>query len=215
MKRKTITLTDPLYAYLLEVSSRESDVQRALREETQAMPNANMQIGPDQGQFMALLIKAIGARRCLEVGVFTGYSALTVAMALPPDGRLIACDINEDYTNIARSYWERAGVAKKIDLRIGPALATLKALEGPFDFAFIDADKSNYDGYYEACLRLLRSGGVIAIDNVLWGGDVADPAKTDADTSALRALNEKIHRDERVDLAMLPVGDGLTIVRKH
>ncbi|GAC1390016.1 MAG: class I SAM-dependent methyltransferase [Vulcanimicrobiaceae bacterium] len=215
MNRKTITLTDSLYAYLLGVSSRESDVQRALREETQARPNANMQIGPDQGQFMALLIQATGARRCLEIGVFTGYSALTVALALPPDGTVIACDINEEYTNIARRYWERAGVIQKIDLRIGPALETLKTLQGPFDFAFIDADKSNYDGYYEGCLRVLRSGGLIAIDNVLWGGDVADPTKIDDDTVALRALNEKIHRDERVDLAMLPIGDGLTIVRKH
>jgi predicted O-methyltransferase YrrM len=178
-----------------------------------------MQIGPEQAQFMALLVKLVGARRAIEVGVFTGYSALAVALALPADGYLLACDISDEYTRVGRPFWSDAGVAAKIDLRLGPAQATLDAqiasrAAGSFDFAFIDADKSGYDGYYERCLVLLRPGGLIAIDNVLWGGNVARPSG-DADTMALQALNTKIHRDERVDIAMLPLGDGVTLARKR
>jgi predicted O-methyltransferase YrrM len=178
-----------------------------------------MQIGPEQAQFMALLVKLAGAHRAIEIGVFTGYSALAVALALPADGYLLACDVSDEYTRIGRPFWVEAGVAAKIDLRLGPALATLDAqiadgAAGSFDFAFIDADKSAYDAYYERCLTLLRGGGLIAIDNVLWGGSVARPAE-DADTRALQALNDKIHRDERVDIAMLPLGDGVTLARKR
>jgi predicted O-methyltransferase YrrM len=177
-----------------------------------------MQIGPDQGQLMALLIRLTGARRCLEIGTFTGYSALAVALALPDDGRIVCCDVNERTTAVAQRYWQMAGVAGKIELRLGPAVETLSALvaageAGRFDFAFIDADKDNYDAYYEASLRLLRRGGLIAIDNVLWGGAVADPRYQDADTAALRALNRKLRDDERVEPCMLPIGDGLTLAR--
>jgi len=178
-----------------------------------------MQIGPDQGALLALLVRLIGARRTLEVGVFTGYSALTVALALPDDGRVLACDVSDEYTRVGRPFWREAGVEHKIELVLAPARATLDAcLErgeaGRYDFAFIDADKTGYDAYYERCLQLLRPGGLVAIDNVLWGGSVARPA-TDADTRALQALNDKIARDERVDLAMLPVGDGVTLARKR
>lgn len=216
--RPGITITPELHQYMLATSYRDTDVQRRLRDETAKMPGAGMQIGPDQGQFMAFLALLTGAKKCIEVGVFTGYSSLAVALALPRDGKIIACDVSEDYTQVARRYWEEAGVAHKIDLRLGPALATLDALQHgshDYDFAFIDADKSNYDGYYERCLALVRKGGLIAIDNVLWSGDVADAGKNDPDTSALRALNEKIGQDKRVDLAMLPLGDGLTLVRKR
>jgi caffeoyl-CoA O-methyltransferase len=176
-----------------------------------------MQIGPEQGQFMALLVRMLNARRAIEIGVFTGYSALTVALALPDDGYLLACDISDEYTRVGKPYWQAAGVAARIDLRIGPALQTLDARlaageTGTYDFAFIDADKTGYDAYYERCLELVRQGGVIAIDNVLWNGSVARPAKT-ADTQALQALNDKLHRDERVDVSLLPVGDGLTLAR--
>ncbi len=178
-----------------------------------------MQIGPEQAQFMALLVKLIGARRAIEIGVFTGYSALTVALALPDDGRLLACDISDEYTRVGRPFWEQAGVAAKIDLQLAPATQTLDAHiaageSGQYDFAFIDADKASYDAYYERCLVLLRPGGLIAIDNVLWGGSVARPAE-DADTKALQALNDKIHADQRVDMAMLPIGDGVTLARKR
>jgi len=215
-----LALDDNLYRYLISVSLRESDLLRRLREETAAMPNANMQIAPDQGQFMAMLLKLMGARRCIEVGVFTGYSSLLLATALPPDGCIVACDISEDYTRIARRFWEEAGIAERIDLRIGPALDTLSGLlaaEGPdsFDFAFIDADKSGYDDYYERCLRLIRPGGVIAIDNTLWHGSVADPNIDDGDTVAIRALNDKLHTDARIDLSLLPIGDGLTLCCKR
>lgn len=215
---RNINLTDALYGYILRSSLRDTDVQRRLREETASMKNAGMQIGPDQGQFMAFLVLLIGAKKCVEVGVFTGYSSLSVALALPRDGKIIALDLSEEYTSIARRYWEEAGVKHKIDLRLGPALTSLDGLlhgSHDYDFAFIDADKVNYDGYYERCLKLLRKGGVIAIDNVLWGGDVADPSKNDEDTAALRALNEKIGKDERVDMTMLPIGDGLTLARKR
>src|SRR3954466_14837324 len=219
MSRRTLTLDDDLYRYLLEHSLREHPAQAALRAATAAHPHAGMQISPEQGQFMAMLVRLLGARRAVEIGVFTGYSALTVALALPPDGYLLACDISDDYTRVGRPFWKAAGVDAKIDLRLGPALATLDAQlaageAGRYDFAFIDADKSGYDAYYERCLQLLRPGGLIAIDNVLWGGSVARPA-TDADTRALQNLNDKLHRDERIDIAMLPVGDGLTLARKR
>jgi predicted O-methyltransferase YrrM len=220
MANRTIDLTDRLYDYLLKVSLREPPLLAELRAETAKLPDAVMQISPEQGQFMALLVELIGARRAIEVGTFTGYSALCVASALPARGKLIACDISEEYTSVGRPYWKRAGVAGKIDLRLGPALDTLRSLladgaAGSFDFAFIDADKKEYDGYYEAILELLRPGGLVAIDNVLWGGAVADSRKRDADTVAIRALNKKLHDDERVSLSLLPIGDGLTLARKR
>jgi caffeoyl-CoA O-methyltransferase len=206
--------------YILKTGLREHPAQKALRAATAKHPRGMMQIAPTQGAFMALLVQAIGAKRCIEIGVFTGYSALSVALALPPEGRLIACDVSEEYTSIARRYWAKAGVAGKIELKLGPALATLDGLlaqdgAGSFDFAFIDADKPNYLGYYERCLKLLRQGGLLAIDNVLWGGDVADPEKSDADTTAIRALNDKVAADERVSVSLLPLGDGLTLARKR
>jgi caffeoyl-CoA O-methyltransferase len=217
---RQLNLDERLYRYLVEHSVREPQVLRELREETAKLPMAGMQIGPDQGQFMALLVKLMGAKRCLEIGVFTGYSSLSVALALPSDGKIIACDVSEEWTAIARRYWEKAGVAHKIDLRLGQALATLDALrsrdgEGSFDFAFIDADKGNYLAYYERCLTLLRRGGLIAVDNTLWSGDVANPDNQKSDTVSLRRFNEALHRDERIDLAMLPVGDGLTLALKR
>ena len=217
---RQLNLDERLYRYLVEHSVREPQVLRELREETTKLPMAGMQIGPDQGQLMALLVKLMGAKRCLEIGVFTGYSSLSVALALPPDGRIIACDVSEEWTAIARRYWEKAGVAHKIDLRLGQALVTLDALrsrdgEGSFDFAFIDADKGNYLAYYERCLQLLRRGGLIAVDNTLWSGDVANPDNQKSDTVSLRRFNEALHRDERIDLAMLPVGDGLTLALKR
>lgn len=220
MSRASIGLSPELSDYLRSVAVRDSGLHLRLRNETAKMPGAGMQISPEQGELMALLVRLMGARRCLEVGVFTGYSSLVVAEALPADGRLIACDVNADTTAIARRYWHEAGVAHKIDLRIAPALDTLDGLidkgqGGRFDFAFIDADKPNYDGYYERALTLLRPGGLVAIDNVLWSGAVADPAKDDANTNAIRALNRKIHADARVTCAMLPVGDGLTLARKQ
>jgi predicted O-methyltransferase YrrM len=208
------------YQYLLSISVREPEAARRLREETQQLENAQMQIGPDQGQFMQLLVQLLGAKKTLEVGVFTGYSALWVALALPEDGRIIACDINEKYTNVASRYWKEAGVDQKIDLRIGPALGTLDELlktnhAGTFDFAFIDADKGSYENYYERALQLLRAGGLIAIDNTLWSGAVADPSVNDGDTVAIRQLNEKLHSDKRVTVSMLTVGDGLTLALKR
>lgn len=220
MSRQTLTLSDDLYDYLLGVSLREPPLLARLREETAEMPLAVMQISPEQGQFMALLAELIGARRVLEVGTFTGYSALAVALALPADGRIVACDVNEDTTAVARRYWAEAGVADKIELRLGPAVDTLEALLADgggetFDFAFIDADKVNYDAYYEGALALLRQGGLMVIDNVLWSGAVADPERQDADTSALRALNAKLHDDQRISLSLLPVSDGITLARKR
>jgi predicted O-methyltransferase YrrM len=219
MSNRSISLTDSLYEYLLSVSLRESDLQRRLREETASDPMARMQISPEQGQFMALLARLTGARRCIEVGVFTGYSSLAVALALPEDGTIVACDVSEEWTSVARRYWAEAGVAHKIDLRLAPALETLDSLRasggaGTFDLAFIDADKVNYLAYYERVLVLLRPGGLAVVDNTLWSGRVADPEVADADTVALRHFNEHLHRDERVDLALLPVGDGLTLARK-
>ena len=220
MASRTLSLTDPLYDYLLKVSLREPPLLVRLREETEALPLAVMQISPEQGQFMALLVELIGARRTLEVGTFTGYSALCVARALPADGQIVACDISAEYTDIARRYWAEAGIADKIDLRLAPALDTLDALlddgqAGAFDFAFIDADKENYNGYYERCLALLRKGGLVAVDNVLWNGAVVNPVKQDLDTKAIRALNLQLHQDERVSLSLVPIGDGLALARKR
>jgi caffeoyl-CoA O-methyltransferase len=220
MSRRSISLTDSLYEYLLSVSLREHDLLLQLREETAADPHARMQISPEQGQFMALLLKLIDARTCLEVGVFTGYSSLATAMAIPDDGRIVACDIDEHWTSIARRYWRMAGVEHKVDLRLGPAIETLQSLiaegrEGSFDFAFIDADKENYVAYYERALRLLRSGGLLMFDNTLWSGRVDDPENAERSTVAIRHFNEHLHRDGRVDLSLLPVGDGLTLARKR
>jgi predicted O-methyltransferase YrrM len=208
------------YGYLVNTSVRETDVARRLREETQKLPQAQMQIGPDQGQFLQLLVQLIQAKKTLEVGVFTGYSSLWVATGLPDNGRIVACDVSEEYTSIARRYWKEAGVDHKIDLQLRPALETLDKLlvsggAETFDFAFIDADKSNYDNYYERILRLVRRGGVVAIDNTIWSGRVANPEETDSDTVAIRKLNEKLHRDERVALSMLTVGDGLTLAMRR
>jgi len=219
MSRRTIDLDDTLYQYLLDHSLREHPEQAALREATRTHPRGGMQISPEQGQFMSLLVKLIGARRTIEIGTFTGYSALTVALALPAGGKILACDISDEYTSIGKPYWQRAGVADKIELVIAPATKTLDARlaageTGAYDFAFIDADKEGYDDYYERCLQLVRQGGLITFDNTLWGGDVARPAKDD-DTRALQALNDKLHRDERIDIAMLPIGDGLTLGRKR
>ena len=220
MSNRTIDLTDSLYDYLLSVSLRETDLQRRLREETAALPMARMQISPEQGQFMALLARLTDARRCIEVGVFTGYSSLAVALALPDDGRIVACDVSEEWTAIARRYWAEAGVAGRIDLRLAPALDTLDALvaaggAGTYDLAFIDADKTAYLDYYERALLLLRPGGLLMTDNTLWSGRVADPEVGDADTVALRHYNEHLHRDARVDLSLVPIGDGLTLARKR
>ncbi|MEO7200479.1 MAG: class I SAM-dependent methyltransferase [Dokdonella sp.] len=210
----TATIENYVWAH-----TRESAVARALRAETAQLPQAGMQIGPDQAAFLALLLQSIGARRVLEIGTFTGYSALAMASVLPLDGQLVCCDVSAEWTAIARRYWRQAGVEDRIELRLAPALETLAALQGEagvaFDFAFIDADKSNYDAYYEACLQLLRSGGLIALDNMLWSGDVADPAINDADTTALRALNHKLQHDERVDMVLLSLGDGVALARKR
>jgi O-methyltransferase len=206
--------------YVRSVGARETDVQRRLREETAQLPQAGMQIGADEATLLALLVRMQGARRAIEIGTFTGYSALAVASALPHDGLLTCCDVSREWTAIGQRYWREAGVERRIDLRIAPAADTLRALvgaghEGSFDFAFIDADKAGYEDYYEQCLRLLRSGGLVAIDNTLWSGWVADAARDDADTSALRRLNLKIHDDDRVDACLLSIGDGLTLARKR
>jgi len=214
------TFVDPaIQTYIVDSVVREQPILRELRKETSSHPEARMAIGPEQGQFMQLLARTLGARRYLEVGVFTGYSSLAMALALPENGYVLACDVNEAFTAIARRYWERAGVSGKIDLRIAPALDTLaqavaKRVE-PFDMAFIDADKRNVDRYYERCLELVRPGGLILIDNVLWNGAVVDPAATDAETRALRDIAKKAGRDERVDVALVPVCDGILIARKR
>ncbi|MCW3099794.1 MAG: O-methyltransferase, family 3 [Chthonomonadaceae bacterium] len=220
MSARTLTMTEPLYDYLLTVNRPVPDIFARLRAETLQLPNAMMQISVEQGRFMELLTQLIGAKKVLEVGVFTGYSALTVATALPEDGKLIACDVSTEWTSIGRKYWEEAGVAHKIDLRIAPATETLDNLlaegqAGTFDFAFIDADKPNYDAYYERILQLLRPQGLIAIDNTLWSGKVADEAVQDESTVALRTLNAKLCGDPRVTLSVLPVGDGLTLAMKR
>lgn len=208
-------LSEAVSRYLGEVGLREPEILRELRAATRSVPHSNMQIGADQGAFMAMLVRLMGAKRCLEIGTYTGYSALAVALALPEDGRIVCCDISAEYTAIARPFWARAGVAHKIDLRLAPALETLGKLQGPFDFVFIDADKENYIAYYERCLELLRPGGVIVADNVLWSGEVANPTASDPQTRAIRAFNEHVHRDERVELAMLSIGDGVTLARKR
>ena len=221
MSNQSISLTPELYDYLLGVSLRESAVLRDLRARTAELPDSNMQIAPEQGQFMALLARLTGARRAIEVGVYTGYSALCVAAVLPPDGHLVGCDLSAEYTDIAREYWRRAGVAERIDLRLAPAAETLSALlddedaGGSFDFAFIDADKTGYAGYYEQCLRLLRPGGLIVVDNVLWNGRVLEGVTADEDTRAIQAFNRALRDDDRVDLSLVPIGDGLTLARKR
>ena len=220
MTNKTIGLSDELAAYIVKFGTREPAVLARLREETEAIPQHGMQIAPEQGAFLALLAELIGARRCIEVGTFTGYSSTAIALVLPKDGRLVCCDVSEEWTSLASKFWHEAGVAGKIDLRIAPAAETLDQLvadgeEDAFDFAFIDADKSGYDGYYEQLLRLVRPGGLIAFDNTLWGGEVLNLDADDEDTRALQALNAKLAEDERITLCLLPVGDGVTLALRR
>lgn len=220
MSNRTIDLDDNLYDYILRVSLREHALLTALREETAADPMKRMQISPEQGQFMSMLAKLIGARRYLEVGVFTGYSSLAVGLALPDDGEVVACDVSEEWTRIARRYWDRAGIGERVHLHLAPAAETLQKLlddgrAGTFDFAFVDADKQNYLVYYEHVLKLLRPGGLLAVDNVLWSGSVADPSVDDDTTNAIRAFNDALTSDERVDISLVPIADGLTLVRKR
>ncbi|UKO99013.1 class I SAM-dependent methyltransferase [Nostoc sp. UHCC 0870] len=220
MSSQTIGLDQQLYTYLLANSVREPEILQKLREETANHPHAVMQISPEQGQFMSLLVQLMGAKKTLEIGVFTGYSSLSVALSLPTDGQLIACDVSEEFTAIAKRYWQAAGVADKIDLRLAPALETLDTLlaEGQtatFDFAFIDADKQNYLNYYERALQLIRPGGLIAIDNVLWSGNVANPQIQNPNTQAIRNFNQKLYDDERVTISLVPIGDGLTLALKR
>lgn len=220
MTRNIIRIDDALDAYLGDLLPEEPAVLTRLRQETSRLEDPSMQIGRDQGRFMTVLLRCLGARQTIEVGVFTGYSTLVTALALPDTGRIVACDINREWTDIARRYWREAGVGEKIDLRIGQASDTLDAMLAAgeaeaYDFAFIDADKTGYDGYYERCLALLRPGGVIAIDNALWGGAVADPAENDKATAAIRALNRKIAQDPRVDAYLAPIGDGVYLACKR
>ncbi|MBI4962768.1 MAG: class I SAM-dependent methyltransferase [Desulfomonile tiedjei] len=220
MSKKMIKVSEELYDYILSVSLREPDVLRRLREETAPYPHSVMQISPDQGQFMALLVRLMAATKTIDLGVYTGYSSLCVALAIPPHGTVIACDINEEWTSMAGRYWAEAGVSHKVDLRMAPALETLdqllaEGLAGTFDFIFIDADKENYDSYYERSLELLRPGGLIAVDNVLWSGRVLDPQWIDRDTVAIRAFNSKLLADDRILLSMIPVADGLTLAWKR
>src|ERR1700687_5407604 len=219
MSKKTTTLTEELYEYLLAHSLREHPVLRELREATAGIPHAVMQIEPEQGQFMALLVRVLRARRTIEVGVFAGYSSLAVALALPPEGKIVACDVSAEWTAMAREFWIKAGAAATIDLRLAPALETLDSLlasqgENRYDFAFIDADKGNYLAYYERCMRLVRPGGLIAVDHTLWSGYVAEPSRQDEDTRAIRAFNDQLHGDRRIELSMLPIADGLTLALK-
>ncbi|MDH4565691.1 O-methyltransferase [Pseudomonas sp. BN414] len=216
MTNRTLNLDDALYGYLLEVSLRESPLLERLRAETASLPMARWQIAPEQGQFMALLVKLTGARRILEVGTFTGYSALCMAAEMPADGRMVCCDLPGDYNAVALRYWQEAGLAERIELRLAPALDTLAGLEdGSFDLIFIDADKSNYPAYLEEALRLARQGGLLLFDNVLWSGRVLETESDDADTRAIQALNLALKADPRVDLSLLPLGDGLTLCRKR
>jgi len=207
-------LPQEIAGYIQAHAVREAQILRELRAATARVPHSGMQIGADQGQAMALLVKLMGAKRCLEIGTYTGYSALAVALALPEDGSIVCCDVSEEWTAVGKPFWKKAGVDHKIDLRIGPALETLKKLKGPFDFVFIDADKENTLNYYERCLELVRRGGLIAVDNVLWSGEVANPAAKDGMTVALRKFNDRVHQDERVELAMLSIGDGVTLALK-
>lgn len=220
MSNRTLAIDERIYEYLLSVSLREPALLKRLRQETAKDPMANMQIAPEQGQFMALLAQLMGVKRAIEIGTFTGYSALCVAMVMPEDGRLMCCDISEQWTDMARRYWAEAGIDHKIELRIAPALETLDALlaegeAGWFDFVFIDADKENYESYFERCLELLRPGGLIAVDNTLWDGAVADPSNNEPSTQAIRAFNERRYQDERISLSLVPIGDGLTLARKR
>lgn len=220
MTARTIALDDRLHRYLLDASLREPPVLARLRKETQAMPEANLQIAPEQGQLMTLLVELMGARRAIDIGVFTGYSALCTALGLPEDGRLVACDTSEEWTAIARRYWREAGVEARIDLRIAPAHETLEALlaageAGRFDFVFIDADKPGYERYYELSLELVRRGGLITFDNTLWDGAVADPEDTSEHTETIRRLNDKLHDDPRISLSLVPIGDGYTLAMKR
>ncbi len=219
MTGRDVKLDDRLHDYIRAHSAREHPVLAELREATAGMKHAGMQISPQQGQFMALLARLVKARRVIEVGVFTGYSSLAVALALPDDGKLVACDVNEEWTSMARRFWEKAGVAAKIELRLAPARLTLDELiaageSGSYDFAFIDADKAHYMAYYERCLTLLRVGGLIVVDNTLWSGAVVDPAAKDEDTLAIRAFNDAVRLDQRVAMSLLPIGDGVTLATK-
>jgi caffeoyl-CoA O-methyltransferase len=220
MARDQIGIPDTVYDYVVSVGLHEPEILARLRDETGRHPRAQMQVPREEGALLALLAQLVGARRVLEIGTFTGYSSLSVALALPADGQIICCDVSEEFTSIARRYWAEAGVADKVDLRLGPAADTLDAFlaegaEGTFDMAFIDADKGNYPSYWERCVRLVRSGGVIVVDNVLWGGSVADPADQSADTNAIRAVNERIHADDRVTAVLVPIADGMTIARRR
>jgi caffeoyl-CoA O-methyltransferase len=220
MTNKSIGLSDELAAYVVKVGAREPHVLVQLREETAALPQHRMQIAPEEGAFLAFLVELIGARRCIEIGTFTGYSSIAIAGALPEDGSLVCCDVSKEWTSVARNYWDLAGVADKINLRLAPALETLDQLladggEATFDFAFVDADKAGYDGYYERLLLLVRPGGVIAFDNTLWSGAVLDQNAEDEDTRALQALNAKLAGDERISLCLLPVADGVTLARRR
>lgn len=219
MSKRSINMNETVYEYLLENSLRENQVQKVLREETARLPDSSMQISPEQGQFFFLLMKLQNAKKTLDIGVFTGYSSLAVALALPDGGKVFACDIDPERMAMARSFWDKAGVSDKIESRIGPAVSTLDSLlkeghAGSFDFAFLDADKTEYEAYYERCLDLLRPGGLIAVDNVLWSGSVADPGDNSPDTAAIREFNSKRLADGRIHLSMLPIGDGLTLALK-
>jgi predicted O-methyltransferase YrrM len=218
MANKTMGISDDLAAYVVEVGAREPEVLARLREVTASIPQHGMQIAPEEGAFLAMLAELTGSRRCIEIGTFTGYSSTAVALRLPEDGRMVCCDVSEEWTSVAREYWAEAGVTDKIDLRIGPASETLDGLlvdggEGSYDFAFVDADKSSYDGYYERLLRLVRTGGLIAFDNTLWGGEVLDPDPEDEDTRAIQALNRKLAGDDRISVCLLPIADGVTLAR--
>jgi len=219
LSNRTLSIDDRVYDYLLSVSLREPDLQKQLREETAAIEFSEMQIAPEQGQFMALLVKLIGARRALELGTFTGYSSISIAAALPEDGELVCCDDSEEWTAVARKYWRQAELENRINFKLGDASATLQALidegqDGTFDFIFIDADKQNYPRYYELSLKLLRAGGLMAVDNTLWSGEVADPGNEEPGTRAIRRFNEMLKQDERVEISLVPIGDGLTLVHK-
>ena len=220
MANRTMGISEDLQQYVVRVGAREPDVLARLREETAALPSRSMQIAPEEGAFLAMLAELVGARRCVEVGTFTGYSSLAVALRLPPDGSMVCCDVSEEWTAIARRYWAEAGVDDRIDLHIGPAADTLDTLlaegeEDAFDFAFVDADKTGYDAYYERLLRLVRPGGLIVFDNMLWGGGVLDEDPQDDDTRAIQALNAKLATDERVSLCLVPVADGVTLARRR